>query len=100
MRKECKIEKAQGYVVIGREKLESFFTYSDKVRYRTITELRDGYHVTIPNEMGSSRVFVEHLSEAFALVGKYDNEAEAIERRAKDISNYLTSDKGAWGRGS
>ena len=82
MRKECKIRKVTERFAVGRP--EEFS--------------KEGYRVTIPNEMGSSEVFVEHLSEAFSLIGKYDNEAEDIERRAKRISDYLTSEEGAWGR--
>ncbi len=56
-----------------------------------------GYDVTVPTAMGSHTRSVEHLSEAFSIVGKYDNEAEEIERRAQGIAEYLTSD-GKWGR--
>lgn len=57
-----------------------------------------GYNVTIPNAMGSTTTFVEHLSQAFSMIGKYDNEALAIDKRAKEIGQYLTSDEGKWGR--
>ena len=53
----------------------------------------DGYDVTIPNEMGHVTKSVETLVEAFGLVGKYDNEADAIDRRAKEISEFLTKDE-------
>lgn len=94
---ECKIVKSQGYVVVGKERVEPIGGFQ-QVYYRVKTEKRDGYRVTIPNEMGSSTTFVEHLSEAFSLVGKYDNEAEAINKRAQELGNYLSSDEGAWGR--
>ena len=57
-----------------------------------------GYNVTIPNAMGSSVRFTTNLKEAFSWVGEYDNEALAIDKRAKEIGQYLTSDKGKWGR--
>ena len=100
MKKVCKIRKGKNWVQIGREPLEHFFTYSNEKRYRIISEERDGYFVTIPNEMGTSEKWVEHLHEAFSLIGKYDNEALEIEKRAKRLSDYLTSDEGNWGVGS
>ena len=59
---------------------------------------KKGYNVTVPTSNGSREVFVEHLSEAFSIIGKYDNEADKIERDAKRLADYLTSDEGAWGR--
>ncbi len=88
----CKIVKSQGWVRVGLGPI-------DVLGNREIlSEKRDGYDVTIPNAMGSTTRFVEHLSEAFSLIGKYDNEAHAIEIRSKELSKYLSSDEGAWGR--
>ena len=75
---ECKIRHGEGYISLGR--------------------YVKGFYVTIPNSMGSTESFVEHLSDAFAMVGKYDNEAEEIKRAAKRIGDYLSSDEGKWGR--
>ena len=91
--RDCKIVAAKGFKVIGKEKLESFFTYSDEVKYRTITKEVDGFNVTIPNEMGSSTSWVEHISQAFDMIGKYDNEALAIDKRAKEIGDYIIKNK-------
>ncbi len=57
-----------------------------------------GYFVTVPNAMGSSERFTTSLKQAFSWIGEYDNEAEAIDRRAQELGEYLSSDKGAWGR--
>ncbi len=82
----CKIVKAQGWVRVGVDE-----------NRKLINELRDGYDVTIPNAMGSTTSFVEHLSQAFSMIGKYDNEALAIDKRAKEIGEYLSSEEGKWG---
>ena len=90
--RECKIEHGQSYVRVG-------LGPKDILGNREIlSEKRDGYWVTIPNHMGSTKSFVEHLSQAFDMIGKYDNEALAIEKRAKELGEFLSSKDGAWGR--
>ena len=91
--RECKIKAGKGRVVVGREKLENFFTYDNEIKYRVITKEVDGFWVTIPNEMGSETTFVRWLSSAFDLIGKFDNEADAINKRAKEIGNYIVKNE-------
>ena len=40
-----------------------------------------GYYVTVPTPMGNSKQFVEHLSQAMSIIGKYDNEADFIKEQ-------------------
>ena len=88
--KECKIKKAQGWVRVG-------LGPKDILGNREIlSEKRDGYDVTIPNAMGYTTTWVEHLSQAFSMVGKYDNEALAIEKRAQEIGEYMRDNKWAY----
>ena len=85
--KECKIEHGKSYVRVG-------LGPKDVLGNREIlSELRNGYWVTIPNAMGSSKSFVEHISQAFDMIGKYDNEALAIDKRAKEIGDYIIKNK-------
>ena len=70
----CKIEA--GEQVLG------FGTPNEKIY--------QGFYVTIPNKMGSTISFVKHLSDAFDLIGKFDNQydkfVEDVKRHDKMMS--------------
>ena len=94
MSKICKIVDGENWVQVGLEEPDA---YGNR---KIISELRKGYWVTIPTVMGSTEKFTTNIKEAFSWIGRYDNEADDIDRRAKELGAYLSSDEGAWGRGS
>ena len=77
MARECKIRK-------GKQTYASGFANEFTV---------EGYYVTVPTVEGTSTAFVEDLSTAFSIIGKYDNEADEIEKRAKALAEYCINNK-------
>ena len=56
----------------------------------------NGYTIDHDTPMGSINYWVETIEEVEAALKAYD--PDAIHAQAQAISDYLTSDEGAWGR--
>ena len=59
-----------------------------------------GYTIILKNEMGTTWVDLEDKDEALDTINNHIGRYDTIKKQAKAISDYLTSDEGAWGRGS
>ena len=60
----------------------------EKRGWKDDIKIIEGYYVTIPTTMGSSRVFVEHIHEAFSLVGEFDNNYDKFIKDKERLNEY------------